>query len=293
VIQAKDGNFYGTSYRANTVFKLSPAGKLTTLYNFCSQPECADGLGPAAALMQATDGNFYGTTEDGGTGGDQGVVFEITAAGAFTTLYSFCSKPDCVDGSDGFASLTQGTNGTIYGATVLGGSSGYGVIFSLSMGLGPFVETQTSSAKVGATVFILGNNLTGTTKVSFDGTPATILLNTSSAIATKVPAGAATGTLTVTTPSGTLRSNLPFRVTPQLDVFSPKMGPVGTQVQITGVSLTQTRAVTFGGVRATEVSIDSDTQVTATVPADAKSGPITITTVGGTATTATSFDVTE
>jgi hypothetical protein len=86
---------------------------------------------------------------------------------------------------------------------------------------------------------------------------------------------------------------LPFRVTPQLDVFSPKMGPVGTQVQITGVSLTQTSAVAFGGVRATEVSIDSDTQVTATVPADAKSGPITITTAGGTATTATSFDVTE
>jgi uncharacterized repeat protein (TIGR03803 family) len=177
VIQAKDGNFYGTSYRGNTVFKLSPAGKLTTLYNFCSQPECADGLGPAAALMQATDGNFYGTTEDGGTGGNNGsgVVFKITAEGAFTTLYSFCSKPDCVDGSDGFASLTQGTNGTIYGAAALGGSSDYGVIFSLSMGLGPFVETQTSSAKVGATVFILGNNLTGATKVSFDGTPATIL----------------------------------------------------------------------------------------------------------------------
>jgi uncharacterized repeat protein (TIGR03803 family) len=295
VIQAKDGNFYGTSYRGNTVFKLSPAGKLTTLYNFCSQPECADGLGPAAALMQATDGNFYGTTEDGGTGGNNGsgVVFKITAEGAFTTLYSFCSKPDCVDGSDGFAGLTQGTNGTIYGAAALGGSSDYGVIFSLSMGLGPFVETQTSSAKVGATVYILGNNLTGATKVSFDGTPATIALDTSSAIATKVPAGAATGTLTVTTPSGTLRGNLPFRVTPQLDVFSPLMGPVGTQVQITGVSLTQTRAVTFGGVRATEVSIDSDTQVTATVPADAKSGPITITTAGGTATTEASFDVTE
>jgi hypothetical protein len=192
----------------------------------------------------------------------------------------------------------QATNGIFYGTTGYGGINGdcyngCGTVFSLSVGLGPSVETQTTSGKVGAKVVILGTNLTGTTKVSFNGTTATFTVVKSSEIKTKVPAGGTTGTVTVTTPSGTLNSNAAFRVTPLTKSFTPKSGPLGTQVQITGVSLTQTTEVAFGGVAATNFTVNSDTEVTATVPAGALTGPITITTAGGTVASAASFKVTK
>src|SRR5580658_9730452 len=64
LIQGTDGNLYGntTSGGKNengTIFKTSTAGALTTLYSFCSQPNCSDGDTPQGALIQATDGNFY------------------------------------------------------------------------------------------------------------------------------------------------------------------------------------------------------------------------------------------
>ena len=96
LIQGADSNFYGTTYAGGTtgegtVFKITPAGTLTTLYSFCSQNGCAGRRSPEAGLVQASDGNFYGTTFEGGANGD-GTVFKITPAGTLTTLYSFCSQ---------------------------------------------------------------------------------------------------------------------------------------------------------------------------------------------------------
>ena len=87
-----------------------------------------------------------------------------------------------------------------------------GTVFSLSVGLGPFVETQPTSGKVGAAVKILGTNLTGATSVTFNGTAAAFKVVSSSLITATVPAGATTGKVQVVTPSGTLSSNVPFRV---------------------------------------------------------------------------------
>jgi uncharacterized repeat protein (TIGR03803 family) len=72
IVQATDGNFYGTTYGGGVhgngaVFRMTPGGTLTTLYSFCSLTNCADGEAPEAGLIQASDGNFYGTT----FGGDQ------------------------------------------------------------------------------------------------------------------------------------------------------------------------------------------------------------------------------
>jgi hypothetical protein len=192
----------------------------------------------------------------------------------------------------------QDTNGTFYGTTINGGSSGNcyqgcGTVFSLSLGLGPFVETRPTVGKVGTAVIILGTDLTGATGVSFNGTAATFKVVSSTEITTTVPTGATTATVTVTTPNGTLKSNVAFRVIPQIKSFTPGSGPVGTQVQITGVSLTQTIQVTFGGVAAINFTVDSDTQVTATVPTGARTGKIKITTPGGTATSGASFTVTK
>jgi uncharacterized repeat protein (TIGR03803 family) len=106
----------------------------------------------------------------------------------------------------------QSTNGIFYGMTSGGGANNLGTIFSISTGLGPFVTPRPTSGEVGKAVTILGTNLTGTTAVSFNGTPATFTAN-GSAINTTVPAGATTGTITVTTSSGTLSSNVAFTIT--------------------------------------------------------------------------------
>jgi len=121
----------------------------------------------------------------------------------------------CPDGGSPTGGLAQGTDGGLYGTTNQGGSSdcppGCGTVFSLSVGLGPFVQTNPMSGKVGATVVILGNNLKGATSVTFNGTPATFKASKMD-ITTKVPTGATTGTVVVTTPKGTLTSNAPFQV---------------------------------------------------------------------------------
>jgi uncharacterized repeat protein (TIGR03803 family) len=191
------------------VFKMTPSGTLTTLYGF---PEPA---GPSA-LVQATDGNFYGTTAGGGAN-ENGTVFQITPSGMLTTLYSFCPQSGCADGSGPEAGLVQGTDGNFYGTASGGGNCGEpvldcGTVFSLSTGLGPFVETLPSSGKVGNAVTILGTNLTGATSVTFKGTAAVFTVVSSSEITTTVPAGATSGIVRVVTPGGTLSSNVPFRV---------------------------------------------------------------------------------
>jgi len=296
LIQANDGNFYGTTYggganRNGTVFRITPGGTLTELYSFCSQANCADGTGPRGGLIQATDGNLYGTTTYGGNV-NYGTLFKIALNGTLTTLYSFCSEHDCKDGEYPLASLVQETNGNLYGTTA--GSSEtapFGTIFRVSLGLAPFVEAQTNLGKVGATITILGNDLIGTTGVSFAGTPGKFTATSNSWLSATVPSGATTGPIVVATPGGTLTSNQNFRVLPQFTSFSPSSGPVGTPVTITGVSLTQTTVVTFGGMAAS-FTVDSDTQVTAMVPVGARTGAIVITTLGGSHWSPTPFTVT-
>lgn len=223
LIQATNGNFYGTTVGGGahmgggTVFEITPAGKLTTLYSFCSETDCKDGSTPYAGLIQGTDGNLYGTTFSGGASttscnGGCGTLFKITTAGKLTTLYNFCSKSDCVDGNSPQGGLVQDTNGNFYGTTYYGGTDGIGTIFSLSVGLGSFVKTVPTSGKVGASVVILGTKLTGASSVTFNGVAATFKVVSSTEITTTVPAGATSGTVEVKTPSGTLKSNVEFRI---------------------------------------------------------------------------------
>jgi len=294
LVQATNGNLYGTTSMGGvpiagtafgTVFKVSASGTLTSLHSL----DGTDGQDPIAGLIQATDGNLYGTTEEGGAHGF-GTIFKISPSGTLTTLHSFAGYP--TDGANPYGALVQDTNGKLYGTTASGGANDFGTVFSLSVGLGPFVETLPASGKVGATVKILGASLTGATSVTFNGTSAAFTVVSSSEITTTVPAGATTGKVEVVTPKGTLSSNVTFRVTPQITGFKPPNGPVGTSVVITGNSLTGATSVTFGGVKATSFTVNSYTQVTATVPSGAKTGHIVITTRGGTATSGGIFTVT-
>jgi uncharacterized repeat protein (TIGR03803 family) len=220
-----DGNFYGTTenggdlacpalytspYYCGTIFKMTPAGALTTLHTF----DGTDGGNPLTALIQATDGNFYGTTSGVGykgacSGNNCGSIFQLTPDGTLTTLHSF----DKTDGMNPAAALVQGTDGNIYGTTNgFVGQHLYGTVFQLSMGLAPFVKTVPAGAYTHTQVLILGTNLTGATSVTFSGKTAVFTVVSPTEIQATVPGNATTGTVEVVTPGGTLLSNVPFQV---------------------------------------------------------------------------------
>ncbi len=139
LVQGSDGNFYGATYSGGpstncpggcgTLFKISSAGSLTTLYSFTG---ISDGWG-GAPVVQGSDGNFYGTTQVGGTYSN-GAIFRVSSTGSFTNLYSFTGGSD---GAAPFAGLVQGSDGNFYGTTFTGGQTncppfGCGTVFKIS-----------------------------------------------------------------------------------------------------------------------------------------------------------------
>ncbi len=223
VVQGADGNFYGLTPSGGnqndgggngngTVFKVTPAGTLTTLYNFCRKTNCTDGAFPMGALIQATDGNLYGTTYNGGTH-SHGTIFKITTRGVFTVLHNFCQVgTNCTDGSSPAGGLFQATDGNFYG-TAVGGGICCGTAFKLSMGLHSFAQAIPGSGAVGTKVTLLGTDLSGATAVSFNGVEATFSVVSRTEIRATVPSKATSGEIKVTTPLGTLVSNLSFQIT--------------------------------------------------------------------------------
>ena len=129
LIQDAAGNFYGTTINGGThgpgtVFQLTPGGVETTLASF-------DGFGlggnPACRLVRDAAGNLYGTTPSGGAHGD-GEVFEVSATGTLSILYSFTGG---TDGGNPVAGLIQDAAGNLYGTTTRS-SNGAGLVFELT-----------------------------------------------------------------------------------------------------------------------------------------------------------------
>ena len=145
LVQGIDGNLYGTTamggngYYSGTAFKISPAGALTTLYNFtCLPGNCAAGGNPAAPLALGRDGNLYGTTANDTD--SSGTAFKL-AHGALTTIYTFCTQPNCADGFSPDGGLQLGNDGNLYGVNEFGGAmigdscfTGCGVVYKLIPG---------------------------------------------------------------------------------------------------------------------------------------------------------------
>lgn len=143
LMQTPDGNFYGATYQggasgAGTLFEITPNGALTTLYSFCSQPNCTDGALPQTALVQGADGAFYGTTAIGGAN-NQGTIFKYSRDGRLTTLHDFCARANCADGAQPFIGLTLAADKNFYGVAALGGGTsacpypnGCGTVFRFS-----------------------------------------------------------------------------------------------------------------------------------------------------------------
>src|SRR5689334_10791565 len=119
--QGRDGNLYSTTQVGGengfgAIFQLTPAGKMTTLYNFANKD---DGAYPNSGLTLGTDGNLYGTTP-AGTQSVYGAVFKISPSGKFTVLHHFNGS---TEGAPPNAPPIQGLDGNFYGTTSNGGNA--------------------------------------------------------------------------------------------------------------------------------------------------------------------------
>jgi uncharacterized repeat protein (TIGR03803 family) len=158
-----DGNFYGTtrdggSDNFGTIFKVTTAGTLTTLFAFNG----TNGAAPQGGLALGNDGNFYGTTTLGGSV-RLGTVFRFSTSGVLTTLASF----NGTNGANPQCQLVMDANGNFYGTTSEQGPNGFGTVFRITTNgmlttLVSFADTNGALPEDGLT---LGNdgNFYGTT----------------------------------------------------------------------------------------------------------------------------------
>jgi uncharacterized repeat protein (TIGR03803 family) len=326
MVQLGDGNFYGTTpYGGNlgecaegpgcgTVFQMTPSGTLTTLHDFCSLPDCADGAVLYESLALGTDGNFYGATWAGGSAADAGTVFTITPTGTLTTIYTFCvdGYPFC--GGPGALGPALGRHGDFYGTTAFGGAYGEGSIFKITP-QGKLTTIYSFCAQIACTDgsdarsgVILGSdgNLYGTTYYGgtynegtvFRITPAGVLTTLHSFDGTDgyYPIGemfqATNGVFYgQTTLGGSGADGTIFSVSLGLRPFvqtAPTSGTVGTNLIILGNKLKGTTGVTFNGTAAV-FTVVSSSEITATVPSGATTGPVQVTTPTVTLTSNVNF----
>lgn len=259
LVVGNNGNLYGTTYVGGssdngTVFMITTNGTFTNLHDFNGVD---DGGSPWGAMVQAPDGNLYGTTYGGGAGGG-GTVFMISPGGhTFRTLHYFTGGSD---GGSPHGPLVVGTDGNLYGTTAFGGASNSGVIFEITpQGVLTVLHSFDTPVEGGRYPTLMQHTsgvFYGTTYA--DGT---------SASGTVFSLSKGLGPFVTTVPSGR---------------------GIGEKVLILGQRLTGATLVTFNGVSAA-FTVNSDTEITATVPASATKGFVQVTTPSGTLSTKVIF----
>ncbi|MCG8604962.1 IPT/TIG domain-containing protein, partial [bacterium] len=212
------------------------------------------------------------------------VVFNGSAASVFTVDSDTLMRAEVPEGA---------TTGSVSVTNQAGsGASAGDFTVTLIPSISSFSPTEGTS---GTEVTITGVNFTGATEVAFNGIPTSIFtVDADSILRANVPLGATTGNVSVTNGDGTGQSAAVFIIIepPTLMSFAPSSGPVGTEVTVLGDNLDNVTEVLFNGEPAISLIIDSDTQLRATVPAGATSGPISATNPGGTAVSSNDFNVT-
>jgi uncharacterized repeat protein (TIGR03803 family) len=280
LIQARDGNFYGTTNyggsgfggpacddACGTIFQVTPEGALTSLYSFCIQEGCPDGSHPQSGLVLANNGVFYGTASSGGAAND-GTVFSFTTSNALTTLYSFCTQANCPDGNDP-GGIILASDGNFYGYTSFGGVPPSG-----PDNAGTLFKITPAGALTTIYTFCTQTNCT-----DGSGPNASLFQYTNGTLYGSVGGGGPTGNGAIYSLSAGLH---PFVTT------LPTLGNVGRKVTILGNGLTDASAVTFHGTAA-EFTVVSATEITTTVPGGATSGAVKVTVPGGTLSTDVAF----
>jgi uncharacterized repeat protein (TIGR03803 family) len=260
LVQGTDGNLYGSAqfggaHGGGTIFKISTAGKLTVQHAFTG----TDGSRPISAMIQGTDGNFYGTTYVGGAN-NQGVVFKMTASGTLTVLHSFSAATDGEDPED---AMVQATDGNFYG--VANGNNG-----------GPTSLYKVTLKGVFSRLYL------------FDGTigsgPVALVQHTDGLLYGDTTTGSGTGQ------SNGIFYSWSIGAAPFLRLALTS-GKVGTLVGMFGQGFDSSSVVKFGGVQAKTFTLTGTTYITATVPAGAVDGYVTVTTGSTTLTSTKTFTV--
>jgi uncharacterized repeat protein (TIGR03803 family) len=308
LIQGNDGNLYGTTSfgghlgnscgwvgGCGTVFEVTQTGALTTLHSFNSN--LGEGVTPYAALVQASDGNFYGTTYQGGGSlvcdNLCGTVFGITPDGTLTIQYNFCGPSNCKDGTSPYAALVQASDGNLYGTAAGGGPALWngGEVFEMTTegalttpyGFCSQIVFYPNGDQLCFDGALPIGGLLQATNGRFYGT--TYLGGGSAAmplpLACQNPIGYGYGCGTV------FSLDMGFGPFVRLQRYSGKVGQTGG---ILGQGFTGTTGVSINGTSAS-FTVRSDTFLTATVPAGATSGFVTVATPSGTLTSDKMFRV--
>jgi len=296
LILGNDGNFYGTSNGTETIYRVSPSGTFKTLHSF----GITFGGGQ---LSWGGDGNIYGGMNDGGTS-NFGFLYKMTTSGTVTVLHNFTGT----DGAIGSPGMTQASNGLFYGTGQQGGTNNAGVVFKISSGGAYTLLHSLNGTSDGKQALVLllatdGNFYgeavqggTGSCGTIFKVTPAGAfnVIYTFDGTHGCTPSGYLTqdtdGKLYGLTIAGGAHGNgtffsLDLGLKPFISLQSTS-GKVGSTVGILGQEFSSSSVVKFNGVQATKTVLTGTTYITATVPAGATDGYVTVTT-GATTLTST------
>lgn len=273
LLQASNGDFYGTAYYGGangdgTIFKMTPTGTVTVLHSF-NGVNNADGSNPCCGLIQAGDGNIYGATFGGGAHGN-GLIFKLTLGGVYTQLYSLNLANG--DGSGPGSTLTQGSDGKLYGVTSSGGGGVSGTLFNV---------TTSGTFKTLYTFCSSGSCSDGY------GPSTPLKQNTNGTFYGATYTG---GDLSACNSQG---CGAVYSLSMGLKPFASLVnttGQVGTAVGIRGQGFSSKSVVEFNGVTATSIKVQP-TYISATVPTGATSGFVTVTTGTTKLTTLQKFTV--
>jgi uncharacterized repeat protein (TIGR03803 family) len=286
LVQGSDGNFYGSTQSGGAnnlgvVYKMTPTGTVTVLHSFAG----SDGAVGRWDLIQAKDGNFYGVTLNGGTFG-AGVLYKITSTGTYTVLYNF-PYPGTNQYTNPFpySGVIQATNGLLYGVTGnVGGPFVWGSIYSFN------TTTSTYTTLYNFTGGTDGGQPYGPLLQHTDG-----LLYGTTYVGGNVSGSSSCNTveydgeLVGTGGCGTVfTENIGAKAFIKLQTTS---GTVGSKVGILGQGFSSASVVKFNGVAVAAPTLTGTTYLTATVPAGATDGLVTVTTGSTTLTSTQSFTV--
>jgi hypothetical protein len=282
-----DGRLYGTTSDGGdgggTAFVVMPGTwYLETIHIFNGSD---GGSNPTATLIVGSDGYLYGTTSTN--------IFKMDLDGNVTSVLDF----NGVYGVSPYANLLQATDGWLYGVAGRG-PFGAGLVFRLSNAQIAVNEVSPSSGggEAGAPLTVLGGGFAPGVTVTIGGVAATdVTVADPTFLYLLLPAlSPGTYDVTVTAPGGESATHpAAYTVTPlgpTITSFTPTAGPINTRVTINGTGFTGVSSVKFNGKPAS-FNLLSPTQLTANVPAGTTTGKITVTTPGGTATSATDFIV--
>lgn len=264
LIEGTDGDLWGLGngwiISNGGVFKITLAGKESLVYAFKGDP---DGAGPYTNLIQGSNGDFYGTTEEGGSA-QEGTIFQVTAGGKETVLYSF---PNQTDGAYPSLPLTQGPNGMLYGAATdcAGGGCSQAGLFDIT----------TKGAYKNLYLYPLVCSNCGQPE-------APLLLSTNGTFYSTTEQGG--------TGAGSFYS-LSNGYSPFISLVNVTSSAEGAQVGILGQGFTSSSVVKFGGTKATTTTLTGSTYILATVPSGALTGDVTVTTGSTVLSTLSSYKI--